>query len=375
MTSIRRIAFLHAGAGPITPEHWSGTPFALVGAFESLGLEVVEVGYRAPKALRSVVHAISLVTTPDPTAAARSRAKLALRRMAQQHSLNSTPNIDAIVAVDTDSYRLDWLRLPAPVATYDDTTFQTMWDHPESDLRGGTFKEASVRGWIRTQKESSRAATVNCVSTSWAKQSFVSDYKIQPERITVVGMGHRPRSVTGLAGRDWRTPKFLFVGIDWRRKNGDAVLRAFRKVRATYPAAELHIVGKHETIIEPGVADHGLLRREDAAAQRSLDNLYASATAFVLPSRFDPSPIAYLEAASAGLPVVATTEGGAGELLGDAALVTSPFDGEAILRAMLTLADPAEAARRGAACQAVASGSTWLNVAKRILAAIESRTS
>ena len=40
--------------------------------------------------------------------------------------------------------------------------------------------------------------------------------------MSVVGFGRNcePRPVP----RDWREPRFLFVGVDWQRKNGEAVV-------------------------------------------------------------------------------------------------------------------------------------------------------
>src|SRR6185312_15023609 len=72
-----------------------------------------------------------------------------------------------------------------------------------------------------------------------------------PERIAVVGMGHRPR--TAAAGhRSWDTPRYLFVGVDWQRKNGAAVMEAFARVRQEFPAATLDVVGGHPTLHAPG---------------------------------------------------------------------------------------------------------------------------
>ena len=42
-----------------------------------------------------------------------------------------------------------------------------------------------------------------------------------------------------LAVRDWSTPRYLFVGLDWERKNGQLVLDAFAQVRVQHPDAEL----------------------------------------------------------------------------------------------------------------------------------------
>jgi glycosyltransferase involved in cell wall biosynthesis len=247
-----------------------------------------------------------------------------------------------------------------------------MWRNPASDIRQSGFPAGAVHRWFARQGRSSRAASVCCVSTGWAARSFTGDYCVPLDRVRVVGMGHRPRSGAADVERSWRTPRLLFVGVDWQRKNGAAVLRAFAALRASHPEATLDLVGRHPRLDEPGVTGHGFLPREDPDAQRTLDRLYAAATAFVLPSRFDPSPIAYLEAASAGLPVVATTEGGAGELLGAAAVTVHPDDDAGLVDALHRLADPATARAMGAQASQVAAASSWPAVAARIADALAS---
>jgi len=71
------------------------------------------------------------------------------------------------------------------------------------------------------------------------------------------------------------------------------------------------------------------------------------------------------------LPVVATTEGGADELLGDAAVTVHPDDRGGLVRAMTYLSDPSVAQRLGAAAARRASAATWPCVARRILKALE----
>jgi glycosyltransferase involved in cell wall biosynthesis len=276
--------------------------------------------------------------------------------------------VDGVLAMGTDLYELNRV-VPSgvPVATFDDGTIAAIARHPDSALRGADFPDGEVTRWQQRQERACRRATVCCVSTSWAAESVIDDYGVDPDRVAVVGMGHRPRAVE-VARRDWSVPRLLFVGVDWRRKNGDAVVTAFRHVRERYPDATLDVVGGHPRLDLPGVQGHGLLRRDVAAEQASLDRLYERATMFVLPSRFDPSPIAYLEAASAALPVVATTEGGAAELLDGTAVVVHPADQVALAHAIEHLCAPGVARVTGLRSAAIASRSTWDRVAARILA-------
>ncbi len=264
-------------------------------------------------------------------------------------------------------------RLTGPgrrIATYDDATLRQMWRHPDSDVRQAGYREATVARWATMQARSARSASVCCVSTSWAGESVESDYEVPTSRVAVVGIGHDPRGGVAAVPRSWEVPRFLFVGVDWKRKNGDAVVRAYARLRDVVPGATLDVVGDHPRIDVPGVTGHGRLAMGDPEAQRRLDRLFGRSTTFVVPSRFEPAGIVYLEAASAGMPVITTTEGGARELLGDAARAVHPDDPVALEAAMHDLSVAATARRLGSLAASRARGSRWPDVASRIVAAM-----
>ncbi|HET7015869.1 MAG TPA: glycosyltransferase family 4 protein [Streptosporangiaceae bacterium] len=81
--------------------------------------------------------------------------------------------------------------------------------------------------------------------------------------------------------------------------------------------------------------------------------LFAAADVFVLPSRWEGQPLILQEALRAGRPIVATDVGGVRDLTGDeAVLLVPPGDPEALARAVLSVLDDAEFARRlGAAAE------------------------
>jgi glycosyltransferase involved in cell wall biosynthesis len=366
----KRIGILYPYRDPISPQSWSGTPRGLATGFEANGLEVVPIGGAVPTVFRYGVAALYRVDRRIATIAQRLPAMAAMRTRAVRKQLAVAPALDALLAMDTEAFDLAAI-MPSsiPVVTYDDGTFALFSRHTDSDIARSGISKAIVAKWIERQRSACQAATRCLLSTSWAAQSVIEDYGVPAERVTVVGMGHRPRAVS-TDRRDWSSPRFLFVGVDWRRKNGAAVLAAFDQVRRRYPNARLDVVGHHAPISQDGVTDHGMLPRDDPDAQRTLDDLFATCTAFVLPSRFDPAGIVYLEAASAGLPVVATTEGGAGEMLEDGAISVHPDDDAALIRAMLKLADSDTAKKLGAEAARRAKHASWVDVTRRILAAV-----
>ena len=170
--------------------------------------------------------------------------------------------------------------------------------------------------------------------------------------------------------RDWSVPHFLFVGRDWEQKNGPAVVRAFAEVRRRHPGARLDLVSEHGPVDAEGVVGHGPLQLGVPRDRAKLEELYETATCFVLPSSYEAVGIVFAEAAAAGLPSIGTTAGGAADVIGDGGVVVDPDDQSALVAAMLQLADGATAARIGAAALARAPFYTWDGVAARVLDAL-----
>jgi glycosyltransferase involved in cell wall biosynthesis len=361
-----RVGLLYPVRDPVNPRVWSGTVAGFASGLQALGCVTVPLGTWHPRSLSSLRLAVATRTGRSDLSHVRSRQGRALRSRALRRNLTQAARMDYVIAMGSEAYDLATVRdIRVPTATFDDASLVQQWANANADISNLAMTDAETADWFEQQRRSVNAADLCCLSTQWAAESFVSDYGVPRSQVLVVGMGHRPRSIP--LGRDWSRPRFLHVGVDWRRKNGEAVLRAFALVRREFPDAQLDVVGRHPEITEPGVVGHGELRRDDPVQQQQLDVLFGDATVFVLPSRFDPAGIAYLEAASAGLPVVATSEGGAGQLLGDSALVVHPDDDEALVRAMVRLSNPTQARRLGALAAERAADYSWAHVARRVL--------
>lgn len=95
---------------------------------------------------------------------------------------------------------------------------------------------------------------------------------------------------------------FLFIGRDFVRKNGQAVLDAFRRVRVDRPNAQLIFVSTlpdGRKIVDPGVQHYESLPRQEI-----LERIYPQADVLLLPSRAEGFGLVLLEAMSFGLPVI-----------------------------------------------------------------------
>lgn len=131
---------------------------------------------------------------------------------------------------------------------------------------------------------------------------------------------------------------FLFLGRYIAAKGIDTLVTAYQQYRAqvTEPWA-LVCCGQGPLaplLKQPGIVDRGFVQPID------LQTIWQQTGAFVLPSRFDPWPLALLEAAAAGLPVICTQAcGSAVEVIRQAynGLIVPPDDPLALAQAMVAL--------------------------------------
>ncbi len=119
------------------------------------------------------------------------------------------------------------------------------------------------------------------------------------------------------ASSDWPR-RFLFTGRFAKEKGLDVLVEGYKAYRQSVVGPwPLSCCGRGS--LEPllqgveGIENHGFVQPGEMSA------IYAKAGVFVLPSRFDPWPLAIVEAAAAGLPVVCS------EACGSAVETVRPF--------------------------------------------------
>ena len=330
------------------PAEWSGIPRNFADAFEAIGVSVVHTAARPGRIERGLRRRLG--RAGDPAEVAGKAVAKNLRRAGP---------VDAVLQLGSGFVVPGGPRL----ATYDDMTVLQARRLDHALL--SRLSEAEIDTWAERQRSIYERAEACCVSTHWAAESVVSDYGIDPEHVHVIGIGRNldPKPVP----RDWSSPRFLFIGQDWRRKNGEGLLRAFREVRARRPDATLAIVGSHPDVQpEPGVVLEGGLFLNQPRQRARMEELFEASTCLVLPSLIEPSAIVHLEAAAAGVPSIGTTVGGVADLVGDSGRLVAPGDDDGLVAAMLELADPGTAERLGAVARERGEWFTWPNIAQRV---------
>jgi glycosyltransferase involved in cell wall biosynthesis len=210
-----------------------------------------------------------------------------------------------------------------------------------SDLHRRLYTKLNAR-WER--QAYSQASVVVAVSEQVAGE--LRTVGVAADRIQVIPNGVDTRefhigAVDRLRlGLPEEVPLLLFVGeIRTPRKNLEGVLHALVKT----PGVHLAVVGDPRRSIHPGLAIAlGLADRVHFLGyRRDIPELMRAATAFVLPSRYEPFSLAVLEALASGLPVITARTVGASELIppGAGIVLDDPDDTERLAQAIKLLVE------------------------------------
>lgn len=237
----------------------------------------------------------------------------------------------------------------------------------------GKLTPAQIDEAIGVQSRVLRQAAHIFTLSDWARQSVIDDFQIDPALVTTVYAGPNLRIPPHLT--DVRSEReILFVGIDWERKGGPLLVEAFGLLRRRLPDVTLRIVGCRPSVSGAGIEVEGFLDRRDAVQFERICRCYLRAACFCLPSMFDPFPIAIIEAAAAGLPVVSIDTGSRREAIvnGRTGVLASEPTPSALADGLYrVLSDPDRACHMGQAARVHAqSHFTWELVVDRIGRAI-----
>ena len=339
---MKRIGVAFPG-DPSQKATWSGIPFGLIGGLESRRRRGRCRSGSSPRRCcsrpatqrdRGRLHAPA-AETAGRRCSRRAPAARASAGVARLNELGGARRRCGAPAGSTGSSRsapATRCRGDAPVVTYEDMTIPQTATHPYAGWDLLTRRSFDSR--MARQRRAYEQARACCLTSPWAAESVLNDYGIAPQKVHVVGIGcnHARRRRSSGSGA---TPRFLFVGLDWERKNGSGVLRAFARLRERAarraprprrrPPAAL-TGGRHRP------------RRPRGSTSPSSTSASSGSTprppASSCPRTREASAIAYVEAATAGLPSIGTSAGGSGYLIGEGGLIVDPADDEALLAAM-----------------------------------------
>lgn len=247
--------------------------------------------------------------------------------------------------------------------------------------RSDNVLDSSSR-WVRRALDDERRlydrVDVLMTMSEWLARSFVESCGQDPAKVVSVGAGANLTSLPERPDRDFSRPRLLFVGKEFERKGGPQLLDAFAALHAERPDAELWVVSEHRPAsAPPGVEFLGRIRRDTPAGEAQIQRLYRDATAFVLPSVYEPFGITILEAMSWYLPCLGSSRCAIPEMIeeGTTGVLVEPEDPDSLLDGLRRLVgDPEQAGRMGeAGQQRFRERFTWDAVATRMVETLAGR--
>ena len=291
------------GCDPYSQKTWSGISPCLLKAISSAGLLENAVGIQLPKLRRSYLLAKNFATNRavwrkhfyfDP--AYRSALTQAAKRI---------PVASPICLQVGLLFSLPEVFPDKKCISYNDGNLTELLDSGFG-IEGVSSKRIDQA--LRYEERSSQQMTAIFTFSEYLRQSFISNYRVPPERVFNVGGAINLTDFPVLnRGKEYTIPRLLFIGVEFNRKGGQQLLKAFRIVRETIPNAELHIVGPaHAENLPVGAFCHGRLSKADPEQKLKLESLFRDCTLFALPSLYEPFGIAPLEAMLYQIPCVVT---------------------------------------------------------------------
>jgi glycosyltransferase involved in cell wall biosynthesis len=203
-----------------------------------------------------------------------------------------------------------WLHQPysklVSVAKLQDTAFVMGMDTPWQDNVRQRLAPLVLRSYLQRM-----ARVVVTGERSW---QYAKRLGFAPERIDrgLYGIDYASWLPLWTARSQVNWPRsFLFVGRYISIKAVDVLIQAYQAYRKQVNDPwDLVCCGqgelKSQLAGQPGIIDRGFLQPDE------MKSVWQSAGAFILPSRFDPWPLAIVEAAAAGLPIICTDTCGSG---------------------------------------------------------------
>jgi glycosyltransferase involved in cell wall biosynthesis len=220
-----------------------------------------------------------------------------------------------------------------------------------------------------------RADHVMCLNEE--DKTFLADrFHVSPERVTRVFPGTSPDFAVAAPRRSYDRPvnRIIFSGTWIERKGMRQVIAAFETLASRHPLLQLGILGAGmpaERVFSDFPAHlHSRITVIPALSHAECAQVLLDYDVFLLPSHFEGTPLALIEAMCTGIPAITTATCGMKDVVQDMqnGLLVSPGDSDQIVRSVeLLIADAHLRQRLGRqAAHDAAAHYTWKAAAERV---------
>jgi len=300
--------------------YWSGLSYNIAKALEKQGAEIEYIdNLSAKKSFFDLVRRI-FVRLIFHKGIPADRTFAIAKQYAKEIEKRLSPDTDIVFS--PGSLPIALLKTPKKKVFYTDATFAAMLNYyPGFDNLAGY----AVNMGNQLERCALQSSDLIFYASDWAADSAVNDYHTNPQKVKVIPFGANIehsnteadiRQMIGnrLNGRC----NLLFCGVDWKRKGGEMALQIAQELRNKNIPVHLDIVGIREYLELPDFAkNHGFISKKTTEECRKLNELFTNAHFFLLPTRAECYGLVFCEAASFGLPSIATKTGGVTTIIRD----------------------------------------------------------
>ena len=308
-----RIAYI-SESSPSDKHAWSGTVHYVYEALKKKGYQVTALGPARPRIERWVLALIN-------------KASLLLfdRRIDYRHTalyskafarvfekkLNTT-TFDVIIhcgTTETGAY----LKTSLPVIYVLDRTIAGAIDYHSILSKLWKYSENQS---IALDKKAMTEAHFVLFSSLWAAQHAQQYYRLPPQKIAVLPFGANldeiPERSTVLINKPKDSIRLFLMGTYWDNKGAGIAVNAMKELRAAGYKVHLTVAGCEppDGLQDPDLEIIPFIDKNSREGLLLIRELFLSHHFFILPTRFDCTPIVFCEASAFGVPVLSADTGG-----------------------------------------------------------------
>lgn len=314
VTLPKKIAYITV-SDPKDKHAWSGTNHYIWKALERRFGEIDLLGPDEPiliTFLCKVVHGISLYIFKkrfdyrNSTIYAKACGRLFDKKLRQN-------NYDLILAPAGIAY-IAYLKTNIPIVFIGDRIIANSLNYHTIITNLWKWSEKQS---LKTEGTALRKAALNVLSSHWAADYAIDYYKLSKKNTIVLPFGanmdETPTVDYVFDNRKKSTVcKLLFIGTYWENKGADIAIKALHTLINKGIKATLTIVGCTPpiTINDANITIIPFLNKNSKEGLSELEHLFLSHSFFILPTRFDCTPIVFCEASMYGLPILSANTGG-----------------------------------------------------------------
>jgi glycosyltransferase involved in cell wall biosynthesis len=284
---------------PTNPKTWSGTPFNMYSELKKkncLGSAFNSI----PSINRYERKLIKLIDKYYYKNSVDLGRGFFYRYLHSKQVIRETKKSNSNLTLHMGTLDLPFIRVSKNQKHYlfCDTTWN-LWSSCSTNMQG--YSEKLLIDAEKLEKKAYQQMEHIFPISEYVKNNLIEHYKIDPDKITVVGTGLGV--ITPFEEeKEYSNGKILFVAKGrFDDKGGDLVLEAFKIALKSNPKLELSIVGQNyyaKNIKLPNVKVYGFISIEE------LQSIFNDSSLFLMPAVNEPWGLVYLEALACKMPII-----------------------------------------------------------------------